>query len=94
MRTFLIVGLALAGMVIPARAQAVTYCSDSTITVENLRVLRTSCTMGRSVASRWRPGRAHRYVAPFTCFYRGGLYGGSVTCRASLGRWVWFGFGD
>lgn len=86
----------------PVSAEAVTSCYDQYPTVSNLRVLRTSCVRGRSVVQRWivamqRGGTPHRqFIAPFTCFNRwyGGGLGATVTCRASLGRWVWFAWGD
>jgi hypothetical protein len=88
--------LGFAGLAMPAPANAYTYCGHRLGDGKyDLKVLRTSCAMGRSVARRWSGGGGSRqYVAPFTCFYHGGLYGGSIACRGSLGRWVWFGWGD
>ena len=96
MRKLFVVALAFAGLAGPTTAEAYTYCGHRLGDGKyDLKVLRTSCTRGRSVVSRWSPaGPRRQYVAPFTCFYSGPQFGGYITCRASLGRWVWFGWGD
>lgn len=75
-------------------AHTVALCPRFFVGVTRLRVLRTSCAVGRILMRRWFPlaDRARYYIAPFTCFQQ--TYGSivDVSCLGPRRVRIWWRF--